>query len=85
MFNLIKSFTIELSIKTYNNPKGLCAIGTNNDAVVLVTLSDDKGSLRVYNDKIKKDIKAFEIAVQHIALSLNVMYNLSIGEINISY
>ena len=82
VFNLMQMFSVEQHIKTYLNPRGVCAISSNNEKSVLATLGSEEGTFAVHNYYLKnvQVIKAFSTGIQHIAISLDVKeFNNSIG------
>lgn len=76
VFNLTQGFTVEQCVKTCDNPRGACAIGTMDDMAVLATLDKQEGTLRVQNDYLNSTsaINAFENGIQHLAINLDVTY-----------
>lgn len=59
------------AIDTCNNPKGLCALNTDNNAAVLATPDRDKGSVRVvlYEKNNVNTFQAHQGALAAIALN----------------
>jgi len=73
VYDLLNEFRIIDSIKTIHNERGICALNSQAERIVLATLHNIVGFLRIENYYLKKNhiIRAFEEEIQYIALSPN--------------
>ena len=83
VFNLLQGFAVEQHIKTCPNTRGACDINSNNDMAVLATLAKDEGSLTIYSYFLKstKVVQAFSTSIQHVSISLDVLFEISLNEL----
>jgi hypothetical protein len=83
-----KEFKVERHMRTYNNPKGICAITSRDNIKVLATLGHNKGELVVYNSFLDDEstVTPFDIELQSIEISSDVfLYVEIIGVICLCY
>lgn len=71
----MQGFEVEKHIKTCANPRGICAISSNNDGSVLTTLGEVEGTIIIQNSFLKnyQKVKAFDTPIQQLAISLDVI------------
>jgi len=74
MFNMSKEFQVEKHIRTYNNPKGICAITSRDNIKIIATLGRNKGELIIYNTFLNDEstINPFDTELQSIEISSDV-------------
>lgn len=75
VFSMNKDFLVEKHIRTYSNPRGLCAITSKDNIKILATVGLSKNELIIYNSFLNDEtsITPFETELQSIEISLDVI------------